>query len=416
MPAQWFARTREILNRLWGERMGMKFRFLRHVLLPGLLLCLLACGGNNSTVTGGAGLLFVTAESNTTISVFTVDLSSGALSTNENSIGTGTAPVAIAVTPTLDAVFVANSGANSISSYTVNGDGTLTVVSGTTATGSTPMGLAIDPGGKFLFVANQGSSTISVFTISGTTLTAVPGSPFTTVPLGYSYPNGTLPAAVVVSASGKYLYVANQLANFVSVFSINSFTGALSALGVPFYAVGNSPSGLGISPNGAFLYAMNAGANSNNISVFGICDYVVNSCTNPNKPDGTLTEVTGSPFAAGLGPVGIAFDPNFNFAYVVDKGSNTISQYAYGTQNGTLTPLSPATISTGLTPVAIALRVGATGTDIGSTTTNPTDFVYVANNGAGTISIYTLATATGLLNVSGSPLTTFGQTSALVAK
>jgi 6-phosphogluconolactonase (cycloisomerase 2 family) len=112
----------------------------------------------------------------------------------------------------------------------------------------------------------------------------------------------------------------------------------------------------------------------------------------------------------------MAFDLNFNFAYVVSKGSNTISQYSYGTGNGVLTPLSPATISTGLTPVGIAVRTGATGTDIGDTVTNPTDYLYVANNGAGSISVYTLATATGLLNVSGMPILTFGQTSAIVVK
>jgi 6-phosphogluconolactonase len=394
----------------------MKFRFLQRVILPVLLLCLMACGGNNSALTsGGAGLLFVTAQSNTTVSAFTVDLSNGSLSANGNSVGTGAVPSAIVVTPTTGVVFVANSGSNSISSYTVNGDGSLTAASATAPTGTTPMGLAIDPAGKFLFVANQKSSSISVFSINGTTLTAVPGSPFTTIPVGLSYPNGTLPAAVAVSNSGNFLYVANQLANFVEAFSISS-TGALAPLGVPFYNVGISPSGLGIPPNGGFLYVMNAGANSNNVSVFGICDNVVTSCPNPSSPDGTLTEVTGSPFPAGLGPVAITFDPNFNFAYVLDEGSSTVSQYSYGAGSGVLTPLSPATISTGLTPVSIALRVGTTGTNIGNTTTNPTDWVYVANLGASTISIYTLTTTTGLLNVSGMPFTTFGQTSALAVR
>jgi len=399
--------------------MGMKFRFLQHVLLPGLLVCMMACGGNNSAVNvGGAGLLFATAQANTTISAFVVNLTNGELTANGNSVGTGAGPSAIAITPSLSALFVANSGANSVSAYTISSFGGLTAASGTTTVGTTPMGLAVDPAGKFLFVANQGSSNVSVFSINGTALTPVAGSPFTTVPVGLSYPNGTLPTAVAVSNSGNFLYVANQLANFVSAFAINATTGALTPLGVPYYSepLGTSPSGLGIQPNGGFLYVMNAAASANNISVFAICDNVVTSCTNPNAPDGTLTEVAGSPFPAGLGPVAITFDPNFTFAYVVDKTSNTVSQYSYGTGSGVLTPLSPATISTGLTPVSIALRVGATGTNIGNTTTNPTDFVYVANSGAGTISIYTLTTATGLLNVSGMPYTTFGQTSALAAR
>ena len=66
--------------------------------------------------------------------------------------------------------------------------------------------------------------------------------------------------------------------------------------------------------------------------------------------------------------------------------------------------------------MSIAVRVGATGSNIGNTTTNPTDWVYVANSGASTISIYTLTTTTGLLNVSGLPYTTFGQPSALGAR
>ena len=396
--------------------MRMKFPLLQYLLLPVLLLCLMACSSNNSAVTsGGVGLLFVTAQANTTVSAFTVNLGTGALSANGNSIGTGAVPSAIAVTPTINAVFVANSGSNSISSYTVNSDGSLTAVSGTAPTGTTPTGLAIDPAGKFLFAANQESSDVSVFSINGTGLTPVAGSPFTTVPAGSSsYPNGTLPVAVTVSASGKFLYVANQLADFVSVFSINSTSGALTASGVPFYNAGTSPSGLAITPNGGFLYVANAG--SNNISAFAICDAVVTSCTNVNSPDGTLTPVTGSPFPAGLGPVAIAIDPNFNFLYVVDKGSNTVSQYAFGSGSGVLTPFSPATISTGATPVSIAIRSGATGTNVGNTTTNPTDYVYVANNGAGTVSTFTLATTTGLLNVLGTPFTTAGQTSAVSAK
>jgi len=397
----------------------MKFRFLQHVLLPVLLIWMTACGGNNSVVnSGGAGLLFVTAQSNTTLSAFVVNLTNGALSANGNSVGTGANPSAIAITPSINAMFVANSGANSVSAFTISTFGGLTPASGTTPTGSAPAGLAIDPAGNFLFVANQGSSNVSVFAISGTTLTAVPGSPFTTVPVGLSYPNGTLPTAVAVSNSGNYLYVANQLANFISAFAINSTSGALTPLGVAYYseALGTAPSGLGIQPNGGFLYVMNAGANSNNISVFAICDNVVTSCINPNSPDGTLTEISGSPFPAGLGPVAITFDPNFTFAYVVDKTSNTVSQYSYGTGSGVLTPLSPATISTGTTPVSIALRVGATGTNIGNTTTNPTDWIYVANSGASTISIYTLTTTNGLLNVSGMPFTTFNQPSALVAR
>jgi YVTN family beta-propeller protein len=393
--------------------MGMKFYFVACGLLALLLFCLAGCSSNSKSATTGISYLYVTAQANTTISAYTVTQSTGALTSNGNAVATGAVPSAIAVTPSGSALFVANSGSNSVSSYTINVDSTLSAASATTATGTRPTGLAIDSGGKFLFVANQGSSDISVFSINGTGLTPVPGSPFTTIPSGLSYPNGTLPAAVAVSASGKFLYVANQLANFVSAFAINP-TGALSPLGVPFYDDGQtSPSGLAVTPNGGFLYVANAGANSNNISAYAICDNVINSCANPNSPDGTLTPVTGSPFSAGLGPIAIAFDPGFNFAYVVDRGSNTVSQYSYGPESGVLTALSPGTISTGVTPVSIVVLSGVVPADVGNTLFNTTDYAYVANLGSGTISIFSLTTSSGLMNVLGQPIVIFGQTSAV---
>ena len=184
--------------------MGMKFRFLAYLLLPVSVLCMAACSGYHTANSTGTGILYVTAQANTTVSAYVVTQSSGALSNNGNSIGTGSVPSAMVLSPAADALFVANSGSNSISSYTINSGGSLTAAGTTTPTGKTPTGLAIDPGGKFLFAANQTSSDISVFSISGTALTQVPGSPFTTIPAGYSYPNGTLPAAVAVSRTGKF--------------------------------------------------------------------------------------------------------------------------------------------------------------------------------------------------------------------
>jgi len=397
--------------------MGTKVALVKYAVLAVALFCLTGCTSINNAATTGVADLYITAQANTTISAFTVTESSGALTANGNAVATAQVPSAIAVTPSGNALFVANSASNSISSYSVNSDATLTPASATTATGTTPMGLAIDSGGKFLFVANQGSSNISVFSINGTGLTAVTGSPFTTIPVGYSFQNGTLPSAVAVSSSGKFLYVANQLANFVSAFAINGTSGALTALPVPFYQdAQTSPSGLAVTPNGAFLYVANAGANSNNISAWAICDNVITTCADPNTPDGTLSPVTGSPFPAGLGPVAIAFDPGFNFAYVVDKGSSTISQYSFGPGSGVLTPLSPATISTGLTPVSMAILPGVVRADVGNTLFDTTDFAYVANIGAGTISIFSLTTSSGLLNVVGQPIVIFGQTSAVAGK
>lgn len=336
-------------------------------------------------------------------------------------MATGSSPSGIAVTTSLSALFVSNSAANFVTSYSIGSDGTLTVGSNT-KTGQTPMGVAVDPAGKFLFVANQGtfsnpkSGSISVFSISGTTLTPVAGSPFLTeAPTDL---NGSGPVSVAVPPGGNYLYVGNQFSNTVGAFTYDGSSGKLTVVGGSPFASCTlpntncvAPSAVAISPNGEFLLVANSG--SNNISSFAICVVVSTTCSTPN---GTLTAVTGSPFPAGIGPVAIAFEPAFNFAYVVDQQSNEVSQYSFGPGDGVLTPLSPPTISTGTTPVSLSIVSGATTQYVGNPTYNTTDFLYVANIGGTSLSIFALTTSTGLLGTPQPFTTQAGQPSAVLAK
>jgi 6-phosphogluconolactonase len=272
-----------------------------------------------------------------------------------------------------------------------------------------------------LFVANQASSDISVYSINGTSLQEVAGSPFTTIPTGTTTP--TLPMAVAISATGNFLYVANNFTNSVGAFSIAA-SGALTPLGASPYPICTAntncmaPSGLAITPGGAFLYVANTG--TANVSAFAICDKVVNTCAYPNRPDGTLTQVvnpncTCNVFSAGLGPILIAVDPYFSFLYVLNKQSSQISEYAYSPGTGVLTPLSTPTASTGQTPLSFAIIPGATGSNAGFTTTEPNDFIYVGNSGASTLAAFTLNTTTGVLTPLGAATNLNGNPSAVAA-
>ena len=391
----------------------MKCRFL--LCLLGLSLCgLIACSNRSATTTGvGTGVLWYATQGDSSLWAYTVTLSNGTLSQVGPQVSTGSFPFAIALTPSLNTLFVDNTASQTISAYSIASGGALTPASATTKSGPTPMGMAIDPAGKFLFVANQGSfnltqagsqpGTISVFSINGTTLTPVAKSPFKTEVPGDVNSSG--PVAVVVSATGKFLYVSNNYAGTVTGFTIGS-SGALTQFPTPPYIVGTAPAGLAITPSGAFLYVANSSPVSNNVSAFAICDKVVTSCANPNSPDGTLTPVSGSPFAAGLGPVAVAADPAFNFLYVLDKQSNQISEYTYASGTGVLTPLSTPNISTGTTPTSFVVISGTTGSNIGNTLTDTTDYVYVTNLGDSTLSVYTLNTTTGVLTQQGQAFTT----------
>ncbi len=413
--------------------MRMKVRALIGLLFPVLLGFLASCGKSTSSVGSGTGFLFVTTDANL-VSPFTISLGSGVITANGKGVTTGNLPLvptAIVVAPSGKALFVANSNPGNstvppaqgnITSYTVNADGTLAAVNGSQPLGINPSDMAMDPAGHFLFVANQGvqsdaSGTISVFSVQDTTLTQM-----------FQTPPGTAlaaagPVAVAVTPDAKFLYVANQFDATVTEYKVDQNSGALTPFGAP-YAVRTTPSALAIvlfpdtkNPTGEFLYVANTG--SSNVSAFAICDQATASCnsSNVNNPDGTLTEVPasgtlpGSPFPAGTGPVSIAADPTGNFLYVVDKGSNQVSEYKISTGTGALT--SSATISTGLTPVWLAVRAG---TSTVSATGGTTNFLYVANIGSASISVYAFDSTTGLLGVVGTPVTTQGRPSAIAVK
>lgn len=364
---------------------------------------LVACTSTSNTPppTNTGAAIFVTTQGDSMVSAFTVDVGTGALTAVSGSaVATGAMPFALVFTPAGDAAFVSNNGSNTVSRYTISNSGGLAAVSGDQAVGNRPQGMAIDAGGHYLFVANQGTSgsaasgTVSVFSIqSGAGLTAV-GSAFPSDPNATA---GTGPVAVAVTPDGKYLYVANQFANTVSAFSIDTASGALTVVPGSPYLVGTSPSGLAISPNGNFLYVANSG--SSNVSAFSICDNASPNCT---SPDGSLSELSDSPFSAGLGPVYIAISSTGNFAYVVDQLSNQLSGYKLSPGSGAMTPTTPlATVSTGAHPSWVAVSSGE-------------QFVYVANNGSSTVSAYTMDTTSGELTVVGSPVATGSQPSSVV--
>ena len=392
--------------------MGMKVRASGKMLISLLFLVLLgllaSCGKTSSSVGSGTGFLFVTTQGDRLVSSYTINLGTGAITANGKGVATGNTPSAIVLAPSGNALFVANSADNSISSYTVNADGTPTAAGNPTPTGTNPVGIAVDSGGKFLFVVNQGSNTISVFSISGTSLTLV-GSPF---------PTGNSPSALAITPDAKFLYVANQVDATVTEYSVDP-SGALSNPVLTQVIGTAAPSAvtIALTPNnaGEFLYVANAG--SNNVSGFAICDQVVTSCNNPNTPDGSLTAVISSPFSAGTGPVSLAADPSRTFLYVVDKGSNQVSEYKISSGTGALSALSSPTISTGTTPVWLAVRAGTTSV---KATGGTTDFLYVANMGSGvgssSISVYAFDSTAGTLGVVGAAVNTGGQPSAIAVK
>lgn len=151
----------------------------------------------------------------------------------------GTVVVNHSVTPGVFAVVFAPNGTlivsenqpggtdiSSISSYTINADGTTSAISQSLHTfGDGNCWNAITPNGKFVYVDNAGTGTVAGFSVgSNGALTPIAGTILATGP------SGTANLDMTVSGDGKYVYTLNSGLGTIGVYSINT-DGTLTSLG-----------------------------------------------------------------------------------------------------------------------------------------------------------------------------------------
>src|ERR1700690_2956794 len=133
--------------------------------------------------------------------------------------------------------------------------GTLTELSGTPYTvGDGAHSLVIHPSGKFLYVANpgQGKNAHSLFDIaSNGYLTEIPPR----TPVGTNG-DASQPSLLVMDPAGAYLYAMNTGSSNISVFSIDSGSGALTLIGSRVSLGGLTPLNMRLTPSGSFLYVI----------------------------------------------------------------------------------------------------------------------------------------------------------------
>jgi 6-phosphogluconolactonase len=115
---------------------------------------------------------------------------------------------------------------SSISSYTINADGTITAITQSLQTfGDGNCWNAITPNGKYVYADNSATATVAGFSIgSNGTLTPIAGTILS------SNPAGITNLDIAVSSDGKFVYTINSGTGSVSIYSING-DGTLNSLG-----------------------------------------------------------------------------------------------------------------------------------------------------------------------------------------
>ncbi len=192
---------------------------------------------------------------------------------------------------------------------------------------------------------------------------------------------GAAPAFVAVDRTGAHAMVANYSGGTIRVFPILQG----GALGPPTddQAPGLKSHMVITDPANKFVFVMNLGSDT-------ISQFVFDASTGKLSPNRVPIVNT----AKGAGPRHLAFHPNGKLAYVINELDHTLSAYAYDPTLGRLSALQ--------TSSTVPPDNDATGTTCAEVVVAPSgNFVYGSNRGHDSIARFAVDRATGTLELLG---------------
>ena len=323
-------------------------------LLPLLLVGLTSCGNffvpqtNSGGGTNTGSYIYVANSTNNYLAGFGVS-SSGALSVlNKSPYNNGVAAQSVTVTPANTFLYAGTT--NGIFVYAINSDGSVTVQNSGAASAQdiVATSMQVDSSGSYLLAAgvatSLGTQAIAIYQINATTglLTALTGSPVALYTGKATTATVVTPNSVLITPNNAYVYVSlGTLGVQVLTLSGGSLNPGSVVTLLPPLSTSTSPSdyGLASDPNSAFLFV---GEINTGLREFSI------------GTGGALSEISGSPYAVGTGPTGVALDATGSYVYVANKGSNNISAFQLTAASGKLVAIAGSPFSSGgLLPIAM---------------------------------------------------------------
>jgi len=279
-------------------------------------------------------------------------------------------------TTTGNYLYVANfsTSLNTIAGFSIGTSALSSTSSSPYSLGFTPSAVAITPNNGILYVGTLlGIYAYSINSSTGALSVLNNGSAVTT---------GVVPGALKVDTTGNWLVEADEATLLANVYAINSSTGLLTQQNTSQIAIGTgSPNQITFTPNNSLVYIANG---SGGTSIFSF-----------SSSTGTLTNnnIVLKPKQTNGSATSVAVSPSGTYLFVAETVLNGVRVLTIGS-GGSLNEVSGSPYTTALGPSSVL--VDSTGS-----------YVYVANKTAGTISAFTLASATGALTqITGSPFDT----------
>jgi DNA-binding beta-propeller fold protein YncE len=293
------------------------------------------------TATPTAGLVFATNYADGTLSEFSRDLVSGALTLiGTTGVGAASGPTGLTLSPSNGFLYVANAADHLVREFSVDtASGTLTAI-GSVGDGllSSPQRIAIDSTDSFLYVTN-GAFTLGGVVVQPIGIAAAPdGGAMYAADFGSGRvmalkiqaggalalvnsvpslgPNGPgQPRSVVVDPTGNFVYVTDAAGGVVSVFAVSAGNALTFVAGYSTAALVHDTYDLTLADNAAALYLY-----ATNGTIDTVADFVVS---------GGVLSLAGSTGGFG-GPQGIVSAPDGNFVYVANSATGQIFGYMIG--------------------------------------------------------------------------------------
>ena len=296
--------------------------------------------------------LYAANETNTyqgassgSVSAYSIDRSSGRLTSLNTVSSQGAGPAHLSVHPSGKYVLVANYAGGTIAVLPIRPDGSLGPATdvkhdagplGSVRAASAPPGsfaisghesphahmVQSDPSGRFVLSADLGMDLILIWKFDARQGTLSPNNP-ASVPV----PPGDGPRHFTFHRNGRWMYSLQEEASTLIAFDYDAARGSLttkqtiSTLPKGFRGT-NFTSELMISADGRFLYAANRLHDT--IAWFSI------------GPSGTLT-FAGEEWTRGDYPRSFNIDPSGNFLYTCNQRADAIAAFRVNRQNGALT-------------------------------------------------------------------------------
>ncbi len=316
-----------------------------------LLLILLSCGmpvlagcngffykeTSSGTGTSASNYVFVANTGANTVTGLGISTTGSLAALNGSPISLSTPPTALTVSRGNKYLWVGT--VSQIFGYSIASDGTLAALNGGNAIANAYcVDMQTTPDGKWLMVLDGSGASIDLFAInSDGTLSPATGIGFT--------PTGTVvPKQLRIANSGTFAVAAMGTAGEL-VFSFNSTSGAFTLLAQTAPPDLTSDNGIAIDSTGTYVYEARSGNGAG---------LVVNTIAS----NGVLSPTTATVYSAGTQPYAVTLDNTGKYVYVANRGDSTITGYTVGT-NAALTPVSGSPFSSGV--AVTALGVDSTG-------------------------------------------------------